>query len=292
MFEVYKADLKAVLDRDPAARSKLEVVLTYSGFKALRWHRFANWLYRHKMRFLARVASQWCKHMHGIEIHPAAKIGKGVFIDHGLGVVIGETAEVGDNCVIYQGVTLGGTGKDVGKRHPTIKDNVMICAGAKVLGPITVGENCKIGAQAVLLKSVPPNCTVVGVPGRIVRIDGRPVVDMDQTREVDPVLEEFKCLKKRLSRLEQALNIHESAPDILSLCEELEKKAEQELKPPPPPRPAGPEILSYEEDYAALGDELSDEPEPEEEDLLPEESDENGESPEDPDASDGGPDAH
>ena len=266
MFDIYKADLKAVLDRDPAARSKLEVVLTYSGFKALRWYRFANWLYRHKCRFLARVASQWCKHLHGIEIHPGARIGKGVFIDHGVGVVIGETAEVGDNCVIYQGVTLGGTGKDVGKRHPTIKDNVMICAGAKVLGPITVGENCKIGAQAVLLKSVPPNCTVVGVPGRIVRVDGRPVADMDQTREIDPVLEEFKCLKRRLRRLEEALNIREAGPDILSLCEELEKKAEQELEPPkdPPQKPSGPVILSYEEDYAALGEELEDEPEPEE----------------------------
>ena len=266
MLDRLRADIRAVKERDPAARGTLEVLLLYSGLHAIMLHRPAYWLYNHKHFFLARWISQYAKFRTGVEIHPGAKIGTGVFIDHGVGVVIGETAEVGDNCVIYQGVTLGGTGKDVGKRHPTIKDNVMICAGAKVLGPITVGENCKIGAQAVLLKSVPPNCTVVGVPGRIVRVDGRPVADMDQTREIDPVLEEFKCLKRRLRRLEETLNIREAGPDILSLCEELEKKAEQELEPPkdPPQKPSGPEILSYEEDYAALGEELEDEPEPEE----------------------------
>ena len=151
MFRQLREDIKLVKERDPAARSSFEIWLLYKGLKAIRMHRRAYWLYHHKMYFLARLVSERAKHKTGIEIHPAAKIGKGVFIDHGAGVVIGETAEVGDNCTIYQGVTLGGTGKEKGKRHPTVGENVMIGAGAKVLGPIYVGDNSKIAANAVVL---------------------------------------------------------------------------------------------------------------------------------------------
>lgn len=169
MFKRLKNDIKAVLERDPAARSWLEVMLCYPGFKALRRHRVAHFFYRHNMKLIARLISQRTRKVTGIEIHPGAKIGEGVFIDHGMGVVIGETAEVGDNVTIYQGATLGGTGKDTGKRHPTIGNNVMISAGAKVLGPFKVGDNSKIGAGAVVLSEVPPYSTVVGVPGRVVK---------------------------------------------------------------------------------------------------------------------------
>ena len=155
MFENIKADLQAALDKDPAARNKLEVILTYSGFKAMCRYRIANWFYKRKCFLLARIISQRAKRITGIEIHPAAKIGKGVFIDHGSGVVIGETTEIGDNVTIYQGVTLGGTGKSTGKRHPTIEDDVMISAGAKVLGPVRIGKGSKIGAGSVVLKDVP-----------------------------------------------------------------------------------------------------------------------------------------
>lgn len=207
MFENYKADLTAVMEKDPAARSKLEVHFTYGGFRALCAYRRAHWLYTHKMRFLAFLITSRTRRLHGIEIHPAAKIGKGIFIDHGVGVVIGETTEIGDNVTIYQGVTLGGTGKDVGKRHPTIGNNVMICAGSKVLGPVVIGDNSKIGAGSVVLKDVPSHCTVVGVPGRIVRMHGEKYNDMDQ-KLPDPVLEEFARINKRLEDIENSLNIH------------------------------------------------------------------------------------
>lgn len=196
------------MHHDPAARSKLEVVLTYSGFHALVYYRFAHFLYRHRLKLLARMVSQYAKFLTGVEIHPAAKIGCGVVIDHGEGVVIGETAEVGNNVLIYQGVTLGGTGKDKGKRHPTVCDNVMISAGAKVLGPFTVGYGAKIGAGSIVLKEVPPYATVVGVPGRVVRICGERVDDLDQTLP-DPLGDELKrlrgeatCLLKRIEALE------------------------------------------------------------------------------------------
>ncbi|MFW5779994.1 MAG: serine O-acetyltransferase, partial [Bacillota bacterium] len=156
MFENIKADLQAALEKDPAARNKLEVILTYSGFKAMVKYRIAHWLYNKKLYLLARIVSQRARKITGIEIHPAAKIGKGIFIDHGSGVVVGETTQIGDNVTIYQGVTLGGTGKISGKRHPTIENNVMISAGAKVLGPVTIGKNSKIGAGSVVLKDVPP----------------------------------------------------------------------------------------------------------------------------------------
>lgn len=197
-----KKDLAAVFRHDPAAKSKAEVILTYSGFHALVLYRFAHFLHVHRYKLFARIVSQFAKFLTGIEIHPGAKIGYGVVIDHGEGVVIGETAEVGNNVLIYQGVTLGGTGKDKGKRHPTIEDGVMISAGAKVLGPFTVGKNARIGAGSIVLKEVPPNATVVGVPGRIVKIGGERVDDLDQALP-DPVTDELKALTARIAALEE-----------------------------------------------------------------------------------------
>jgi len=199
------ADLKAIKVKDPAARSRLGVFLTYSGFHAVAWYRIARIFYKIKLKFTARVISQISRFFTGIEIHPGAKIGRGIFIDHGMGVVIGETTEIGDNVVIYQNVTLGGTGKDKGKRHPTLESNVMVSAGAKVLGPITIGENSKIGANAVVLKDVPSNSTVVGIPGKIVRIDGQRVADMSQQLP-DPMTEEISELKERIEELEKVLS--------------------------------------------------------------------------------------
>ncbi len=202
MFKRLRADINAAKQNDPAARSKFEIWLTYSGVKALSWHRWANFLHRIKLRLLARWTSQFAKFLTGIEIHPAAKIAGGVFIDHGTGVVIGETAEIEEGVVIYQGVTLGGTGKQTGKRHPTIKKGVMISAGAKVLGGFTVGEYAKIGAGAVVLKEVPPYATVVGVPGIVVRVNGEKVSDLEQEKR-DPIHEEICHLREKLFELEQ-----------------------------------------------------------------------------------------
>lgn len=212
-----KSYLQAAMDKDPAAKSKAMVFFTYAGFKALCRHRIAHWFYNHNFKFIARAISQSTRFWTGIEIHPGAKIGKGVFIDHGAGVVIGETAEIGNNVVLYQGVTLGGTGKDVGKRHPTIEDDVMISAGAKVLGPLTVGKGSKIGAGSVVLKSVPPYCTVVGVPGRIVKQEGKRVTDdLNQIELPDPILEEFKRLNNRISALEEKTGIHSCKYSIVT----------------------------------------------------------------------------
>lgn len=168
MFKALRYDIKKIMDNDPAARNSLEVFLLYPCVHALIWYRAAHYFYNHKMFFIARLISQTSRFFTGIEIHPGAKIGKGLFIDHGMGVVIGETAEIGDNVVMYHGSTLGGTGKDKGKRHPTIGNNVMIGSGAKVLGPIKVGDGCKIGANAVVLKDLPANVTAVGVPAKVV----------------------------------------------------------------------------------------------------------------------------
>ncbi|HOV69527.1 MAG TPA: serine O-acetyltransferase [Clostridia bacterium] len=210
MFKYIREDIKTVLQRDPAARNAFEVLLCYPSIHALFWHRFAHWAYSHKMRLLARVVSQAVRFFTGIEIHPGAKIGRRVFIDHGMGVVIGETTEIGNDVTIYQGVTLGGTGKDTGKRHPTIGNNVMIASGAKVLGPIRIGDYSKVGAGAVVLKEVPAYCTVVGVPGRVVKCENKEVcnngVDLDQIRLPDPVLDEFNRLYERINRLEQSIN--------------------------------------------------------------------------------------
>ena len=205
MFDRIKEDIAAVRDRDPAARSALEILLLYPGVKAIRMHRRANWFYRHNMKFIARWIRQRCAKKTGIEIHPGATIGRRLVIDHGHGVVIGETAVVGDDCLIYQGVTLGGTGKDVGKRHPTIGNNVMISSGAKVLGPFKVGDNSRIAAGAVVLEEVPPNCTVVGVPARVVRQNGQKIRPLDQIHVPDPVSQQLCALNFKVNELTKKL---------------------------------------------------------------------------------------
>ena len=203
----------AVKQRDPAARSTAEILLLYSGVHAMMAHRIANRLQKQGKFFSARAVSQMARHLTGIEIHPGATIGKGLFIDHGMGVVIGETAEIGDNCTIYQGVTLGGTGKDVGKRHPTLGDNVMIGAGAKVLGPVKVGSNSKIAANAVVLHEVPENSTAVGIPAKVVRRDGvRVQNDLDQIHIPDPVAQELARLRAELASLRTELEGLKSRP--------------------------------------------------------------------------------
>ena len=206
MFESYKEDIQSFIDHDPAAHGPLEIVLLYPGFKALRAHKRANWFLRHNMPFIARWISQRSAHKTGIEIHPGATIGRRVCIDHGHGIVIGETAEVGDDVMIYQGVTLGGTGKDVGKRHPTIESGVMIGAGAKVLGPITGGRISKVAAGAVVVQDVEPNCTVVGVPGEVVRIDGERVDDLDQINIPDPIMSAIKKNEAKIEELQKEVN--------------------------------------------------------------------------------------
>jgi len=206
MFRKLAEDIRSIRERDPAARSSAEVFLLYSGFHALIYYRIAHKLHQWGLRLAARWVSQLGRFFTGVEIHPAAKIGRGLFIDHGMGVVIGETAEIGDNVTIYQGVTLGGTGKDTGKRHPTIGNNVMIGAGAKVLGPFKVGEGSKIAANAVVLDEVPPYSTVVGVPGRIVRVNGQRIPTLDQIHIPDPVAQELCQLKIRLEKLESAID--------------------------------------------------------------------------------------
>lgn len=205
-----KNDIKIVMERDPAAKSWLEVVLCYPGFHALLMHRIAHWLYKRRLFLLARMVSQFSRFITLIEIHPGAQIGRGFFIDHGAGVVIGETTIIGDNVTIYQGVTLGGTGKEKGKRHPTIGNNVVISAGAKVLGNITIGDNSKVGAGSVVLKNIPSNCTVVGVPGRISVHNGRRIttdgVDLEHHLLPDPVAEALNALQKQVAALERKIN--------------------------------------------------------------------------------------
>ena len=200
-----KEDVEATKDRDPAARSSLEVLLLYPGVHAIAAHRLAHRLHKSGHTFTARAISQAARFATGIEIHPAATIGKGLMIDHGMGVVIGETAEIGDNCTIYQGVTLGGTGKDVGKRHPTLGNNVMVGAGAKVLGPMTIGDNSKVAANAVVLAEIPENSTAVGIPAKIVKREGVRVNDLDQVHIPDPVAQELRRLEEKLSALEAEL---------------------------------------------------------------------------------------
>ncbi|HJH62307.1 MAG TPA: serine O-acetyltransferase [Firmicutes bacterium] len=198
--------LRAYQARDPAARSRLEIFLLYPGVHATLYHRLAHFFYRHRLKFLARFVSQWSRFWTGIEIHPGAKIGRRLVIDHGMGIVIGETAEVGDDCLIYHGVTLGGTGKDQGKRHPTIGNNVLISAGAKVLGPFTVGDGARIAANAVVLSEIPKGATAVGVPAHVVRVYGKKVDyanEVNQTDVKDPVLERLAALSDRVEFLEK-----------------------------------------------------------------------------------------
>ena len=206
MFKRMREDIRAIRERDPAARNSFEIFFLYSGLHAIWWHRVSHFFYKIKMRGIARWISQCGRFWTGIEIHPGATIGHGLFIDHGMGVVIGETTEIGDNVTIYQGVTLGGTGKDVGKRHPTIGNNVMISAGAKVLGPFKVGDNSKSAANAVVLNEVPPNSTCVGVPARIVKINNERVCEqLDQVHIPDPVSQELCRLSAKLEKLEKRL---------------------------------------------------------------------------------------
>ncbi len=199
------SDAKNVADKDPAAKGVWSVLFMYAGYHALFWHRPAHFLYRHHWFALARLISQITRFFTGVEIHPGAQIGSNLFIDHGMGIVIGETAEIGDNCTIYQGVTLGGTGKDKGKRHPTIGNNVLIGAGAKVLGPFKVGDNVQIGANAVVLKEIPADCTVTGIPGRIVKQDQKrvPSSDLNQVNLPDPVMNEFTRLHEAVDKLQK-----------------------------------------------------------------------------------------
>ena len=209
MFKDLRETIEAYKARDPAARSTFQILFLYPGVKAVRSHRKAHWCYEHGLYFPARLISQWSRHRTGIEIHPGAKIGKRLVIDHGMGIVIGETAEIGDDCLIYHGVTLGGTGKDVGKRHPTIGNNVMIATGAKVLGPFKVGDGARIAANAVVLQEIPPNATAVGAPARVVRIAGEKVnyaAEVDQIHVDDPITAELNALRERLEALENAAN--------------------------------------------------------------------------------------
>jgi serine O-acetyltransferase len=201
-------DAKNIRDKDPAARNVAEVILLYPGFHVLIFHAVSHFFYRHHLFFLARLNSQLGRHITGIEIHPGAKIGRKLFIDHGMGIVFGETTEIGDNCTIYHGVTLGGTGKDSGKRHPTLGNNVLIGAGAKVLGPVYIGDNVRIGAGSVVLGNLPANCTAVGVPAEVVRINNKkvcPADDLDQQDLPDVASQRIACLEARISKLEAKL---------------------------------------------------------------------------------------
>ncbi|AHF05875.1 serine O-acetyltransferase [Desulfitobacterium metallireducens DSM 15288] len=230
MFRQIRQDIQVIFDRDPAARSIIEVVLCYPGFHAILFHRLAHWLYNKNHLLLARWISQFSRFLTGIEIHPGAKIGQGFFIDHGMGVVIGETAEVGDNVTLYQGVTLGGTGKEKGKRHPTIGNNVFIGSGAKILGSIKIGNDVKIGAGSVVTKPVPADSTVVGVPGTIVRHRGIKVnnIEIEELEEKssvrqeelpDPVHEMLKCLMERVKVLEKAQKEKENQYDVFEIIQ-------------------------------------------------------------------------
>lgn len=212
MFKDIGQDLQAVFQRDPAARSRLEVMLTYAGFQALMFHRMAHRLWKMKFRLLGRVIAQFARWITGVEIHPGAKIGHGFFIDHGMGVVIGETTEIGDFVTLFQGVTLGGTGKEKGKRHPTLGNHVVVGSGAKVLGNIRVGDFVKIGANSVVLRSVPTNSTVIGIPGRIIKSVGErvPEESMDHANVPDPIAERFDAMEREIIELRKKLENPES----------------------------------------------------------------------------------
>lgn len=227
MFKGLLDDARSIAKRDPAAKSTLEVFLLYPGFHALIYHRIAHWLFKRKMFFFARMTSQLSRLATGVEIHPGATIGRGLFIDHGMGIVMGETAEVGDNCTIYHGVTLGGTGKDKGKRHPTIGNNVLIGAGAKLLGPITIGDSAMIGAGSVVLDEVEPSTTVIGPKARVVKHAERalaPSMELDQIHMTDPVAQELCRLQVRIEHLEAALRKEQ----VESAVQDMMKKESEE----------------------------------------------------------------
>lgn len=205
MFRTLREDLNAFMERDPAARSKAEVFFLYNGFRAVRSYRFSHWLYKHHRYFLARWVSQRTKRRTGVEIHPAAQIGRRLCIDHGTGIVIGATTVIGDDCLLYQGVTLGGTGKEDGKRHPTLGNDVMVGCGAKILGPFKIGDHSKIAANAVVLEEVPPYATAVGAPARVVRQNGQRVEPLDQVHISDPLAQELCRLSARIRELEKKM---------------------------------------------------------------------------------------
>ena len=218
MFKRLRADIRAIKEHDPAARSSFEILVLYSGLHAIIAHRFAHWFYKHHCFFIARFISQLSRFFTQVEIHPGAKIGTGVMIDHGSGIVIGETAEVGDGCMIYQGVTLGGTGKEKGKRHPTLGKNVMVGSGAKILGPFKVGDNAKIASGAVVLEEVPENCTAVGIPARVARRNGQKIIDeLDQVHIPDPVSQELCRMMMKIEALEKKVQQLEEERDSLSV---------------------------------------------------------------------------
>ncbi len=232
MFARMKEDIRCIMEQDPAARSVFEVIITYSGLHAVWFHRIAHWFFRHRLYFFARATSQFSRWVSGIEIHPGAKLGRRLFIDHGMGVVIGETCEIGDDVTIYQGVTLGGTGKEQGKRHPTLEDGVLIAAGAKVLGSITIGANSKIGAGSVVLKEVPPNATVVGIPGKVVMQDGKRVREehFNHGNMPDPVSDAVKQLQQQIDELKQnsALTMNELLrKDVAQLQQQVNELTER-----------------------------------------------------------------
>lgn len=247
MFNLLKSDIRAVRDRDPAATNIVEILLAYPGLHALWMHRFAHVMWQAGVPVIPRLLSHFNRLITGIEIHPGARISKGVFIDHGMGLVIGETTEIGENVTLYQGVTLGGTGKEKGKRHPTIGSDVVIAAGAKVLGPITVGDGARVGAGAVVVRDVPPDCTVVGIPGRVVACAGERVTDLHHENIPDPVAEMFDCYNRRIDRLEQ--HLIETQEELERTRNELEQ-TEEEL------RRAEESLAHTEADLKRTGDEL------------------------------------
>ena len=233
MFQTLREDIKTVFAKDPAARSTLEIILCYPGLHALWFHRLAHFLWRHKLRLLARLLSQINRFLTGIEIHPGAKIGRRFFIDHGTGVVIGETSEIGDDVLLYQGVVLGGTTSEKKKRHPTIGDNVVIGSGAVALGAITIGDGARIGSGSVVIKSVPPGVTVVGIPGRTVEDHHKPIVDLEHGKLPDPVAEAIRLVLKEQDKLVERLERLESSRGLTTPQDELSqerKRIEQELE--------------------------------------------------------------
>ena len=233
MFKTLREDIQTVFAKDPAARSTLEVILCYPGLHALWWHRLAHFLWQHKLRLLARLLSQINRFLTGIEIHPGAKIGRRFFIDHGAGVVIGETSEIGDDVLLYQGVVLGGTTSEKKKRHPTIGNNVVIGSGAVALGAITIGDGARIGSGSVVIKSVLPGVTVVGIPGRAVEDHHKPIVDLEHGKLPDPVAEAIRLVLKEQDKLEERLARLESSCGVTTPQDELSKerkKIEQELE--------------------------------------------------------------
>jgi serine O-acetyltransferase len=235
MFERLRSDISAVMERDPACPSAWSAYFQYPGLRAVRWHRRTHRLYEHGHVFIARAISQWVRHHTGIEIHPGATIGERLFIDHGMGVVIGETTIIGEDVTLYQGVTLGGTGKDTGKRHPTLRDRVVVGVGATILGNVTIGRGTKVGGGAVVVNDVPPNCTVVGVPGRIVVREGHRIETVDLHHEdlPDPVIEMFRCVQRRIDRLESRLTRGEGALEEMAEPATVRARAGDDIGGPP-----------------------------------------------------------